>query len=50
MTTDRSALTIVIAFLGLVMLGFWISHACAIATQDRSSDDEPSTQIESVQK
>jgi hypothetical protein len=30
MPADRKALTIVTAFLGSVMLGFWIAHACAL--------------------
>ena len=31
MHADRRALTIVTAFLGIVMIGFWIAHACAAA-------------------
>jgi hypothetical protein len=54
MTSDRSALTIVIAFLGLVMFGFFVANACAVATHNRSGEQghtgEPSTRIESVQK
>ncbi len=30
MPADRKALTIVTAFLGIVMVGFWIAHACAL--------------------
>ena len=50
MTTDRRALTIVIGFLGLVMLGVWIAHAWAVATQENSRADGPSTQFESTQR
>jgi hypothetical protein len=54
MTADRRALTIVITFLGLVMFGFWVAHACAVVMQDRPMSDvhyraeEPSAPIERV--
>jgi hypothetical protein len=35
MPADRMALTIVTAFLGSVMLGFWIAHACALYHSQR---------------
>jgi len=33
MPTDHKAFTIVTAFLGMVMFGFWVAHACALAHQ-----------------
>jgi hypothetical protein len=35
MPADRKALTIVTTFLGAVMLGFWIAHACALYHSQR---------------
>jgi hypothetical protein len=39
MAADRRALTIVTAFLGMVMFGFWIAHACAVYKHDHSTSD-----------
>jgi hypothetical protein len=36
MPTDCKGLTIVITFLGVVMLGFWVAHVYALYTQDYS--------------
>jgi hypothetical protein len=39
MAADRRALTIVTVFLGVVMFGSWIAHACAVYKHDHSTSD-----------
>jgi hypothetical protein len=42
MPTDHKAFTIVTAFLGMVMFGFWIAHACALYHPNQPAEIPPS--------
>jgi hypothetical protein len=41
MPADHKAFTIVTAFLGIVMFGFWIAHACALYHPDQPAVSLP---------